>query len=466
MPARRIATFKHGRAGQRGAVLLIMLVLLLVGIAAVLINSLTAAAAKNARQAHTAAVLAQAKDALIGFAVAYGDTHNNQVHGYLPCPDYAGGNPEGGAEPSCGNQDVSVIGRLPWATLDLSTLRDGDGECLWYAVSGTYKDNPKTGLMNWDTNGQLLAYAADGTLLTPADNQVVAVIFAPGAPLSGQDRSGTTAPICGGNYTASNYLDSGTVNGNNFNNANVAIGTFIQGTSGGSINDQMVFITRQDIWNAVQKRTDFQNTLKQLTDKVADCLVTYAKNNTTCWSCGSNYSLPWPAPLMLADYTANSQYDDQANLYAGRVPYNVATSAGTHNTLTALMNAASCGGGWTTTVDVWWNNWKNQLFYGLAGGYQPSGGGGQGCGFSHPCLQINGSNHVYPAVVMFANNRLAGQARVSASDRSNPGNYLESNNASNFTNATGNENYIAAPVSSTFNDVLCYIDQSLNVTCP
>src|SRR5665811_252116 len=214
MPTKRITIFKHGRGGQRGAALLIMLVILVVGIAAVLVNSLTSSTVKIARQEKTAAALAQAKDALIGYAITYGDTHSGKVPGYLPCPDTDGNNglqSEGVGEYSTStcnsnpssNQDVSVIGRLPWITLDVSTLRDGDGECLWYAVSGTYKNNPPTGLMNWDTEGQFQAYAPDGTLLS---SQVVAVIFAPGAPLSGQNRSPDgTAPICGGNYTASSY---------------------------------------------------------------------------------------------------------------------------------------------------------------------------------------------------------------------------------------------------------------------
>jgi type II secretory pathway pseudopilin PulG len=153
MSAKRTAIFNQGRGKQDGAVLMIMLVIMIVGIAAILVNSLSSATLKNARQKNTAAALAQAKDALIGFAITYRDTHtlSPQVFGYLPCPDNAGGLTEGSAELSCGLQDVSVIGRLPWATLDLSILRDGDGECLWYAVSGTYKDNPETGLMNWDT---------------------------------------------------------------------------------------------------------------------------------------------------------------------------------------------------------------------------------------------------------------------------------------------------------------------------
>ncbi|MGC2165593.1 MAG: hypothetical protein WA632_06230, partial [Gallionella sp.] len=165
-----------------------MIVIMVVGIAAVLIASLSTSALNNARQERTAAALAQAKAALIGYAATYGDTHPGEVHGYLPCPDFAAGNPEGSAEAVCGTQDVNQIGRLPWRTLDLSLFRDGYGECLWYAVPGNYKNNPKTGLMNWDTNGRLQVFASDGTTRLDSDaDQVVAVIFAPNATLPGQD---------------------------------------------------------------------------------------------------------------------------------------------------------------------------------------------------------------------------------------------------------------------------------------
>ncbi len=461
MPAKSTVLLNHGRGRQRGAVLMIMLVILVVGIAAILVNSLTAASVQTARQEQTAAALAQAKAALIGYAVTYGDTHSGNVPGYLPCPDYGGGNPEGSAEPVCGTQDVSVIGRLPWATLDVSDLRDGDGECLWYAVSGTYKNNPPTGLMNWDTNGQFQVYGPDGTQL---GSQVVAVIFAPGAALSGQDRSGTAAPVCGGNYTAANYLDTGTVNSINFNNADIATGNFIQETNGGNINDQLVFITRQDIWNAIQNRTDFQptnpnNPLMLMTYQVALCLANYGNNNSP----PSNDSLPWPAPLMLGtgastDYYPDLNYNDTANLYAGRVPYKVNTSqAASGNTFGILMTTANCPPGWAS-IDPWWNNWKDHLFYAVAQAYRPTSNTHQSCG---TCLRRNGIGQ-YAAVVMFAGPRLTAlnQTRAVKSDITQ---YLEGNNASNFPGANGNENYQSGVAGTTFNDVLYCIDGNLNV---
>jgi len=480
MSAKRIAIFKHAPGTQRGAALLVMLVILVVGIAAILVDSLTASSVKTARQATTAAALAQAKDALIGYAVTYADTHSNTVPGYLPCPDYGGGNPEGSAEPVCGSQNISMIGRLPWTTLDVSTLRDGDGECLWYAVSGTYKNNPKTDLMNWDTNGQFQAYASDGTLLTTdAGNQVVAVIFAPGAPLSGQNRSPDgTAPICGGNYTASSYLDYDTVH--SINNSDVATGKFIQGT--GSVNDQMVFITRQDIWNAMLKRSDFMTTLMTMTQKTAECLADYGKRNYY-WN---DKRLPWSGRFYpsSSDYKTDSSYDDESGRLAGRLPYRLNTSDGdTYNDMsspyyqlqlrsTAPYAPINCPDvpEWTNYYP-WWTNWKDHLYYAVASSYSPSGYNYSsyyhyfyGCG---TCLSVNGSGQ-YAAVVIFAGQALASQSRTSDADRLDPANYLESRNLTYINNYTyGHGNYQSGTVTSTFNDVLYCVDQNLNVAaCP
>ena len=165
---------------------MLMLTILVIGAATLLVSSLSRSGAKIERDRKTLAALAQAKNALISYAITYGDTHSGEVHGFLPCPDNAGGNPEGSAELSCGKENVSRIGRLPWKALGLTTLRDGNGECLWYAVSGTYKNNPKADLMNWDNNGLLEILDANG--VTVAQN-VVAVVFAPGAVLRNQNRA-------------------------------------------------------------------------------------------------------------------------------------------------------------------------------------------------------------------------------------------------------------------------------------
>lgn len=469
---------KHhpGHVRQRGAALIVMLVILVLGLAATLVESLNSTTFRNERQARTAAALAQARDALIGYAITYGDTHPGEVHGYLPCPDVDGSNGEGSSPlTACGTRDVSMLGRLPWKTLDLPALRDGNGECLWYAVSGTYKNNPKTGLMNWDTNGLLQAYAADGaTLLTPADNQAIAVIIAPGAARNGQARSDSSAS-CGGSYTASAYLDNDTAHG--IDNANIAAGRFVQGSAGGDVNDQMLFITRQELWAAMQKRRDFADTLNLLTRRVAECLASYGARNL---SGPANKSLPWPAPLALGDYALNNSYNDSFGSYSGRVPHVVNTSNNTtFNTMTGdyLManNGLSCPRYAASPASElqrlypWWNNWKDHLFYALSREYRPGNLPTAPCG---DCVSVNGSGS-HAATVMLAGNRLSGQALASdtagagSAARSNIGNYLEGRNAANHPNSGGNADYQSQTAGSGFNDVLYCIRTDLSVApCP
>ena len=111
--------------------------------------------------------------------------------------------------------NVTVIGRLPWRTLGTGPLRDSHGECLWYAVSGSHQRIQPGSPMNWDTLSQLDVVVANGTAamvsaITSAHERPIAVIFAPGPPLTGQDRSASIpaeVPECGGNYVVSNYLD-------------------------------------------------------------------------------------------------------------------------------------------------------------------------------------------------------------------------------------------------------------------
>lgn len=464
--------------------------LLLVTVLATAATTLTVKALNNNgnvqinRDKITTAALAQAKDALIGYAITYGDTHPGEVHGYLPCPDTSGTDigGEGAAEGSCGAKDISTIGRLPWKTLDLAPLRGGDNECLWYAVSGTYKYNIKTGLMNWDTNGQLQVYASDGTtLLTPADNQAVAVIFSPGSAAAGQNRSGTTAPVCGGNYTASNYLDAvGSFNNASVSNTANANSPFRMGDPNTQIGDQMIFITKQEIWNAMIKREPaLLIKLDTMTLETARCIANFGKYNKIAGvPSTSNKSLPWPAQLSLTDYTDNVKYNDNNNGdLVGRVPYRVNTSQNdAHNSILSpyyLLQASGTNcptpADWAS-IYPWWENWKDHLFYAISDRYKPAYATTTACtsGSSGHCVTVNRSVNLgnYAAVVIFAGKKLSGQIRT---DKSVVSAYLEGRNNTNIDSAhpSGYENYQAetavAPPSSTFNDIVYCIKEDLSL---
>ena len=493
-------------ARQRGIALLILLAIVGMAVIFALVAGLNKSAndLARARDLKTYAALAQAKAALIAYAVTYKDTHDNPgsniyyVPGYLPCPDQGTGT-EGAAAGSCGASLVSAVGKLPWKTLGLDAIRDGSGQCLWYAVSGTYKNSivnavsgsiTSSNMMNWDTNGQFDVMDTDGaSFLTGAtsDTNAVAVIFAPGAPLSGQNRApvaGTTN--CGGNYTASAYLDS--ANGRNNSTlvtpsspANVAdTSVFIAGTASSTFNDKLVYITRADIWNAIKQRSDFNNYLRAMTRLAAECTATYGQNNSNWW----DNRLPWASNPSLSGasvptYAVNASYDDVNSGMSGRLSFRVDTSrSATSNSLSNSTDYGTSGRylftpfpsycGYSADQKVWYDNWKDQLFYALSNEYKPSAGSFTSCG---TCLKINGSGN-YAAVVIFGGDKLtdaAGQVtqpRSLATDKGAIGNYLEGRNSSNHPNNAGNGNYQAAAASSTFNDIVYGINASnLAVMC-
>jgi len=495
---------KHTPARQRGIALLGLLALISVMVIFAYVSGLNRSASSmvRAREQQTAIALARAKEALIAYAVTYNDTHDSSpnfyVPGYLPCPDLGPLSivEEGVTAPSCGATLVSVMGRLPWRTLGLDALRDGSDECLWYAVSGTYKNNPNgvsgntatSNMMNWDTNGQFnvmdadaSTYLAGGTTDTLADTRAVAVIFAPGSPLAGQDRTitaGTSA--CGGSYTAAAYLESA----NGINNSVVsgtaeATTTFIAGASSASFNDKLVYITRAEIWSAIKKRTDFYNHLRALTRRAAECTAMYGMKNNNGYP--DDKRLPWAEDVSLSTssvptYAVNAKYNDVSGSLAGRLSFKVNTSdSKTDNDLSSSIsdygtssayiftNASYCA--YAPEEKVWYENWKDQLFYAVAKKYEPDANDSpmHACTGS-TCLEIN-SGGSYAAVVIFAGDKLSGQSRNTASNKGSITNYLETPNSTNILAGTGGGNYTAAAESASFNDIVYAIDTSLAVEC-
>lgn len=235
------------RSTQRGQTLL-LLVILIIGVGAVFYAFVGATGSAIERDKITAAALAQAREALIGYAAS-----DNNRPGSLPCPDLitnmAGNIPnDGTTDLYAGNECPGYVassnvylGRLPWRTLRLPDLRDGSGERLWYAVSREFARNPTCMTpvspgcpLNSDTLGQLTV-----TGVAPASN-AVAVIFAPGPALGNQTRN--TA----GENTASNYLEGENADGNNF--------TFTTQASSTTFNDRLLAFTNADLMPVVEQR--------------------------------------------------------------------------------------------------------------------------------------------------------------------------------------------------------------------
>lgn len=317
----------HPRATRReqGAALLLFMILVVMAALAYLISNLTPEGIERRRNQQTQEALVQAREALVGYALQYREQQIAQgqpdrVYGYLPLPDLGNtrNNNTGCTEEGCdaanfaGNAlNATVIGRLPWRTLGIEPLRDGHGECLWYAISGSHQRIQQGVPLNWDTLAHLDIVVANGSsalssVIASAHDRPVLVIYSPGPPLPGQDRApagGDDVTRCGGNYNALNYLDPATAAAlggvtNYLANTNNAFGVTdpnapkalsIQGkvfTSSGNFqpgacqggdctlvaNDSGLPLTGDALFGAIRKHAYFRTDINSLLDRITDCL--------------------------------------------------------------------------------------------------------------------------------------------------------------------------------------------------
>ena len=257
MPAKRTEPVN---TRQRGAALMVMLVILVVGAAAIVVGMLSSSALQIERDKTTADALAKARDALIAYAVS-----DANRPGGLPCPDV---NDDGMLTMNVdyiGSNCTSLIGRIPWKTLGLPELRDGNGEHLWYAVSNAFWANGSSAI-NSDTQGNL---TVSGT--TPASG-VIAIVFAPGAALSGQNRSTTQSAACTttgvgtviNSLCPANYLEGS----NAISTTNTAFQT---AAASSGFNDQMIYITHDALFQPVESR---------IAREAKNCLDAYATSSS------------------------------------------------------------------------------------------------------------------------------------------------------------------------------------------
>lgn len=235
---------------QQGQAVFIMLIgLFLASMIGLLVhNSMRTFGNHDRIQAQTSLQSLQiAREALLGYAVTYRETHPDEGYGYLPCPDLTG---NGEAAATCGAAGTFALGLLPYKTLGLPDLRDGHGECLWYAVSGRFKNNPKANLLNWDALGELDISDAGGQqrLSTSRDARggAIAVVFSPGQSLNegASARVASSYPCRANPQQAELYLET-------------TRPPFHQSTSDQKTNDQLLWLTSADIFSRLRLRKDF-----------------------------------------------------------------------------------------------------------------------------------------------------------------------------------------------------------------
>lgn len=252
------------RAAQRGGALLFALLLIMIGASVFSINT----SMETARfvQAETRAVMAlgAAKEALVTWAAA----HPTRP-GAFPCPDTDN---DGRADTLLPGGDCpGYLGRLPWHTLGVGDLYDSAGERLWYALSPNWRNFPA---INSDTKGNRIVYS--GSTTVEQTREAVAVVFAPGAVLPGQQRGTDVAP-CASTGTAlprtrcaSNYLDRlGATD-----NAQAA-GPFITAPDTPGFNDQVGVIRASDVVPLMERRvaSDLRRALVQYRERSREAIL-------------------------------------------------------------------------------------------------------------------------------------------------------------------------------------------------
>jgi hypothetical protein len=319
------------RPNQQGLAMLILVFMIALAFTGFLLNLLNPTTIKIERDKQSARALAEAKDGLIGFTIQA----NVVDSAYLPNPDLklSAAISEGSQSGMAGGVDISLLGKLPWRSLGMPALKDGWGECLWYAVSGRFKTSPQTTVLNWDTLGQIDVIQEDGSLLAI---NLAAVIIAPNVLLSGQNRllTNVDTPQCGGNYDARNYLDTYNVVNSVFGEVNYFLGSVNNRAALNTnnkrfvvakndfYNDGFVFITTADIFRPLILRVDFSNQISALLDDVSfqahlqtvaisgnkgtaniDCNTTSnATNRIFCQNWSEMLlltALPAPAPILI-----------------------------------------------------------------------------------------------------------------------------------------------------------------------
>lgn len=227
---------QQSKKAQKGAALMMMLLVFILVLTAYILQKLSPTNINLERSQKTQRALLQAKSALLGRAIL-----DDNRPGSLPCPDT---NNNGSPELFHGNRCPSYIGRFPWRTLGVPALQDADGEALWYTLSSNYRDYPLATPLNSNT---------PGLLSVNAQNDVVAIIFSVGAPLSHQSGRPST--------NTADYLEGENANGD----------LIFSALNSTTHNDRLMMITRNELMRQVERRV--------LTE-TANALQTYFSNNS------------------------------------------------------------------------------------------------------------------------------------------------------------------------------------------
>ncbi len=218
-------------ARERGVALLALVVFLGLVASLFVVRSLSADTLRARLEQRTTEALVRAKEALLAYAVA-----NINRPGGLPCPDWDGdGRSVPPTEYAGGTCVNGFVGRVPWRTLGLAPVADGSGETIWFAMSNLFQDAQPLGTAPFINPDTPAALAIAGQA-----NDLVAVLFAPGAPLQGQIRNDALSRM-----QSINFLEGSNGTG---------VPPFLADAPSATFNDRLLAISRQELMAQVQLR--------------------------------------------------------------------------------------------------------------------------------------------------------------------------------------------------------------------
>ena len=187
------------RARQQGAALLTILLVATVATAAVLLSAFSGSGVENARELRTYALLAQANEALVGFAA----THGRLPRPAPPVTQDTTGEGQGRERPAPCATEEDCTGLLPWRDLGLPAA-DNWGHPLRYSVTPAFTQAPLARTAAIATK-RVISRDANGALFYVA-GQDTCSLAAQGAPAVVLSRGRSDAP--GSQDEAGNLLAS------------------------------------------------------------------------------------------------------------------------------------------------------------------------------------------------------------------------------------------------------------------
>ena len=275
-------------SNQKGAVVILMAFIIGLAVTAYMLHALDPARLRVQQDKKSSLILGHAKEAIISYSVSR--TGAGDRPGNMPIPDYFAGtevpfNYDGDADGGCLNSasanglplinsgsNMRCLGRLPWRTIGMgiedTNQNDTVGNKPWYAVSANLVDplcldvlNPS--ILNSAISGVCAGSALPHQWLTVRDisgnvvsNRVAVVLMMPRTQLTVQSRP--TAPLNG----LTSYLDAINVPAGcappcvpgNYSNADFDDDFVIMGNSSATGNDNLVYITIDELIDAVSRR--------------------------------------------------------------------------------------------------------------------------------------------------------------------------------------------------------------------